>query len=373
MRVPFTDLKSHHAPIKEELSRAFREVIESGEFAGGPFVEKFEADFANYCGTKYAVGVGTGTDALWLTMAAMGIGPGDEVITVPMSFIATAEAISFTGAKPVFVDIDPKTYTMDPEMLGKAISRKTRAIVPVHLFGQSADMDPIIRFAKEHGLKVIEDAAQSHGAEYGGRKVGSIGHAGCFSFYPGKNLGAIGEAGMVVTDDEELAGRINLLKDHGQPRKYHHSVIGWNSRMDAIQGAALSIKLRYLDNGNQIRQNIAMRYDQSLAVLDDLIVPLRGDKRTHVFHVYAIQIRNRSRLTTTFNKNGIGYGMHYPVPIHLQPAYRFLGHQRGAFPVSEQCAETFVSLPIYPELDSTQVDIVVGAVNQASETCLTAR
>ncbi|MEO5715674.1 MAG: DegT/DnrJ/EryC1/StrS family aminotransferase [Luteolibacter sp.] len=372
MKVPFTDLKAQHAPIKEELCRAFEKVIDSGEFAGGPFVAKFERDFAAYCGTKHAVGVGSGTDALRLTLAAMGVGPGDEVITVPMSFIATAEAISLTGAKPVFVDIDPTTYTMNPELLRKVLSGKTKAIVPVQLFGQAADMDPILTFAREHGLRVIEDAAQSHGAEYGGRKVGSLGDAGCFSFYPAKNLGAIGEAGAVVTDDAALAEKIRVLRDHGQSAKHHHTLIGWNGRMDEIQGAALGIKLRDLDSGNASRRSHAAEYERLLSGVEGIVLPATGHNRSHVFHVHAIRSADRKSLTRVLDENGIGYGIHYPTPIHLQPAYQFLGHSRGAFPVSELCADTFLSLPVFPELNQAQIETVAAAVTQASAICLTA-
>ncbi len=373
MKVPFTDLKAHHAPIKEELCRAFEKIIDSGEFTGGPFVAKFEKDFAAYCGTRHSVGVGSGTDALRLTLAAMGVGPGDEVITVPMSFIATAEAISLTGAKPVFVDIDPATYTMNPDLLRKALSRKTKVIVPVQLFGQAADMEPILAFARDHGLRLIEDAAQSHGAEYGGRKIGSLGDAGCFSFYPAKNLGAIGEAGAVVTDDDTLAEKIRTLRDHGQSRKHHHSMIGWNGRMDEIQGAALSTKLRYLDSGNAARRRHAAEYARLLSGVEGIVLPVIGRNRSHIFHIHAIRSADRGNLMRVLDERGIGYGIHYPTPIHLQPAYQFLGHQRGAFPVSENCADTFLSLPVFPELAQAQIETVAAAVTEASTSRLTAR
>lgn len=372
MKVPLIDLQVHHAPIKDELCRAFEMLIDSGEFVGGALVAGFENDFATYCGTQHAVGVASGTDALRLTLAAMGVGPGDEVITVPMSFIATAEAISLTGAMPVFVDIDPATYTMDAGLLSKALSRKTKAIIPVQLFGQAADMDQILAFARTHGLRVIEDAAQSHGAEYGGHKVGSLGDAGCFSFYPAKNLGALGEAGAVVTDDDELAQKIRTLRDHGQSRKYHHKVVGCNARMDEIQGAALSIKLRHLDRCNSLRRSHAAAYRRLLSGLEDIVLPVTGPNRSHVFHVHAIRSADRAHLTRVLDESGIGYGIHYPTPIHLQPAYQFLGHQRGAFPVSERCAETFLSLPIFPELMTSQIETVVAAVIEATASCLTA-
>src|SRR5207249_9086709 len=253
MKVPYLDLKSHHAPLRDEFERAIRDVIDSGIFASGPAVTRFEEAFARFCECDHAVGLGSGTEAVWLALIACGVEPGDEVITVPTTFMATAEAITYCGAKPVFVDVDERTYTMDPRALANVLTSRTKAIVPVHLFGQTADMNPILKFAGQHGLVVIEDAAQAHGAEYKNRPAGSMGEIGCFSFYPGKNLGALGEAGAVVTDNLELADKIRVLRDHGQARKYHHTIVGWNCRMDAIQGACLAIKLRYLDRGNELR------------------------------------------------------------------------------------------------------------------------
>src|SRR5213593_3014279 len=273
MKVPFLDLKAHHAPLIDEFDGAIREVIESNAFAGGPFVERFEQEFAAYCGSKYAIGVGNGTDALWLTLLALGIGEGDEVITVPSTFIATAEAITYCKARPVFVDVDQNTFTMNPAELEKALTDRTKAIIPVHLFGQPADMDPILEFARTHGLFVIEDAAQAHGAEYKGRKAGTMGDAGCFSFYPGKNLGALGEAGAVVTNDAELRKKIQMLRDHGQARKYHHTLVGWNCRMDGIQAAILSIKLSHLDKANSLRRKHALEYNQAFAGIDEVLTP----------------------------------------------------------------------------------------------------
>ncbi len=257
MKVPFLDLKAQNDPIRSEVLASIEDVIAQGAFAGGPFVSKFEGEFAAFCETKRAVGVGNGTDALWFALLALGVGPGDEVITVPHTFMATAEAISFTGAKPVFVDVDERTYTLDPTLLEQAITPRTKVVIPVHLYGQMADMDPIMAIAGKHNLWVVEDACQAHGAEYKGRRAGSIGHAGCFSFYPGKNLGAFGEAGAVVTNDPSLADKIQILRDHGQERKYHHGMIGWNGRMDGIQAAVLSIKLRQLQKGNDLRRERA--------------------------------------------------------------------------------------------------------------------
>jgi len=359
MQVPFLDLKAHHDSMRGELETAIREVMDSNAFAGGPFVAKFEQDFATYCGVADAIGVGNGTDALWLSMLALGIGAGDEVITVPMTFMATAEAISYSGAKPVFVDIDERTYTLDPDLLERAISPRTKAIIPVHLFGQAADMDAILEIARRRGLPVIEDACQAHGAEYRGRKTGSIGTAGCFSFYPGKNLGALGEAGAVVTNNEELRNKIQMLRDHGQAKKYHHALIGWNARMDGIQGAALRVKLKHLDRANQARRANARFYDQHLAEVEEVILPTEAEYARHVYHLYVVRVQDRERVLQAMANRGIACGIHYPIPVHLQEAYRFLGHRKGSFPVAERCAEEFLSLPMYPELTTTQLGAVV--------------
>src|SRR5438067_10456875 len=296
IRVPFLDLNSHHAAVRSELDRAIREVIDSGAFAGGPFVEKFEADFASYCGCRYAVGVGSGTEALWLSLLAHGIGPGDEVITVSHTFMATAEAVTYSGARPVFVDVNEATYTMDPAGLEEALSPRTTAIIPVHLFGQPADMDPILEFARKHDLFVIEDAAQAHGAEYIGRKVGTLGDAGCFSFYPGTKLGAFGEAGAVVTDNAELQEKVRILRDHGQTRKYHHTMVGWNCRMDGIQAAVLRVKLQHLDRGNSLRRAHALQYKEALDGLDEVVKPFEASFARHVYHVYAIRVQERDEV-----------------------------------------------------------------------------
>jgi dTDP-4-amino-4,6-dideoxygalactose transaminase len=365
MNVPFLDLKAHHAPMLEEINSAIRRVIDNSAFAGGPFVAEFEDEFAAYCDAKYAMGVGNGTDALWFALLALGVGPGDEVITVPNSFMATAEAISFCGAKPVFVDVDERTYTMDPSRLQKALTARTKAIIPVHLFGQPADMDPILEFARKHGLSVVEDAAQAHGAVYKGRKVGTLGDAACFSFYPGKNLGAFGEAGGIVTNSEELRDKVRILRDHGQVRKYHHAMVGWNGRMDGIQGAVLKIKLRYLEKGNQLRRSHAARYDLAFQDVEAVITPYRGKNVEHVYHVYALRVQNRDEAMRSLADNGIGSAVHYPVPIHLQEAYRDLGYARGAFPIAERCATEFLSLPMFPELTGAQLDLVSDGVKEA--------
>jgi dTDP-4-amino-4,6-dideoxygalactose transaminase len=365
MNVPFLDLKSHHAPLRDEINGAIQDVIEAAAFAGGPFVARFESDFAAYCNCRYAIGVGSGTEALWLTLLALGIGTGDEVITVPNTFMATAEAITYCGAKPVFVDVDEHKYTMDPAALQESITPRTKAIIPVHLFGQPADIDPIRSIASENGLFLIEDACQAHGAEYKGQKVGSFGDAACFSFYPGKNLGALGEAGAVVTNSSALEEKIKILRDHGQACKYHHSMIGWNCRMDGIQAAVLQIKLRHLERANQLRRSHAAQYNRALGIVEEVVTPVQAMYAWHVYHVYAIRVPDRDDLMRLLADKGIGCGVHYPIPIHLQPAYRNLGYERGAFPITERCATEFVSLPMFPELTPDQIETVAESVKEA--------
>src|SRR5437588_2666790 len=365
MKVPFLDLKSNHAPLRDEFERAIRDVIASGRFAGGPAVTRFEEAFAQFCECDHAVGLGSGTEAVWLALIACGVGPGDEVITVPTTFMATAEAITYCGAKPVFVDVDEHTYTMDPTALGGALTSRTKAVVPVHLFGQTADMDPIVKFAHQHGLFVIEDAAQAHGAEYKGKRAGSMGDIGCFSFYPGKNLGALGEAGAVVTNDEKVRDKIRSLRDHGQVRKYQHTMIGSNCRMDAIQGACLEIKLRHLERGNELRRKHAQQYNDGFRGLNEVVPPTEADYARHIYHVYAIRVQGRGGIIRQLEDKGVGYGVHYPIPIHLQEAYAGLGYERGAFPVSEMAAGEFLSLPMYPELREDQIDFVIETVTEA--------
>jgi dTDP-4-amino-4,6-dideoxygalactose transaminase len=363
--VPFLDLKSHHAPLRGEFIGAIQEVIDAAAFAGGPFVARFEADFAAYCDCPHAIGVGSGTEALWLTLLALGIRPGDDVITVPNTFMATAEAITYCGARPVFVDVDEHTYTMDPAALEDAITARTKAIIPVHLFGQPADMDPILEIARDQGVYVIEDACQAHGAEYKGQKVGTFGDAACFSFYPGKNLGAFGEAGAVVTRNTALQERIRIFRDHGQVRKYQHTMVGWNCRMDGIQAAILRIKLRFLERSNQLRRFHAAHYDEALDGIEELVTPAQAECVRHVYHIYAIRVHDRDEVIRLLAEKGVGCGVHYPVPIHLQEAYRGLGYQPGAFPISERCANEFISLPIFPELTLAQVEMVAQSVKEA--------
>jgi dTDP-4-amino-4,6-dideoxygalactose transaminase len=362
MKVPFLDLKAQYETLKTEILSEIQKVLENTAFAGGPFVKAFEDAFAGFCECKHAVGVGNGTDALWAALVALGVGPGDEVITVPNTFIATVEAISFCGAKPVFVDIEQKTYNMDPTLLEQAITPRTKAVIPVHLFGHMADMDTIMRVAKQHNLFVIEDASQAHGAEYKGRKAGSMGDIGCFSFYPGKNLGAYGEAGAVVTNNQALAEKVRMFRDHGQSKKYYHDMIGWNARMDGIQGAVLGVKLKYLPGWTEARRNNAALYNKMISTLAGIKTPAESENAKHVYHIYPILVKNREALIAHLDKKGISSGIHYPVPVHLTDAYKFLGHKKGDFPVSEQCADKLVSLPMYPELTKNQIKYIVDSI-----------
>ncbi len=365
IEVPFLDLGAHHSPIRSELMDAIHEVVESNAYAGGPFVERFEHAFAQYCQTKYAVGVGSGTESLWLALKAKGIGPGDEVITVPNSFFATAEAISHTGAKPVFIDVSNETLTMDPALLEAAITHRTKAVIPVHLFGQPANLDSILEIAKRHELFVLEDAAQAAGAEYKGRRVGSLGDCASFSFYPGKNLGALGEAGALTTNDAALAQRLRILRDHGQAEKNEHSEIGWNARMDGIQAAALHVKLKHLDQSNEKRRAHAAIYTELLGTHPRIETPSEPTSAEQIFHVYAVRIPNRDQTLDTLAKDGIQCFIHYPVPIHLQSAYQHLGYAKGDFPASEESASQLLSLPMYPELAREQIVHVAESLRAA--------
>jgi len=360
--IPFLNLKTQHQALKSEILAAVSEVLDSTAFAGGPYVAKFEEEFAAYCGTTHSVAVGNGTDALWFALLALGIGPGDEVITVPNTFIATAEAITYCGAKPVFVDVDEETYTMDPRLIERAITTRTKAIIPVHLYGQMADMDRILEVARKHGLAVIEDACQAHGAEYKGRKAGSLGDVGCFSFYPGKNLGACGEGGGCVTNNLELKNKMAMFRDHGQAKKYYHSVVGWNGRMDGIQGAILSIKLKHLNSWTEARRAHARGYNEAFAHVHGVLTPKEAAQRKHVYHLYVLRVRNRDRVLKSLAERGVSCGIHYPVPLHLQDAYASLGIPRGSFPVAERCAEEIMSLPMFPELTSSDIHTVVNSL-----------
>ncbi len=363
-KVPFVDLKKQYEIIRDEIREAIEKVIEQTAFSGGHFVAQFENEFSNFCGCANTIGVGSGTEALWLSLHTLGITQGDEVITVPNTFIATAEAISFAGAQPVFVDIEENTYNMNTTLLEAAITPRTKAIIPVHLFGQMADMDPIMGVAKKYGLFVIEDACQAHGAEYKRRKAGSMGDLGCFSFYPGKNLGAYGEAGAIVTNNAEWANKMKIFRDQGQMKKYHHSMIGWNARMDGIQGAILSVKLKQLPKWNEMRRKHAQMYNILLKDTRSIVLPCEVEYAKHIYHIYAIRVQDRDSLIASLAKEEIYCGIHYPIPIHLQEAYQFLGLKEGSFPVAEQCAKEFVSLPMFPELTKEQIEYIVEAIKR---------
>ena len=366
MKVCFLDLKEQHRGLAGELREAMDRVLESGWFALGPEVEAFEEEFARYLGCRYCVGLNSGTAALHLSLLALGIGPGDEVITVPFTFIATVEAITAVGAHPVFVDVDPVSCTMDSRKVEAAITTRTRAIIPVHLCGQAAEMQRLITIAEQRNIALIEDACQAHGAEYQGRKVGNFGAAGCFSFYPSKNLGSCGEGGAVTTNDAALAERVRMLRNHGSLGKFDHDFPGFNFRMESLQGAVLSAKLKHLDEWNDARRALARRYDQSLA--DTAVTaPTEMPYARHVYHLYAIQSQERDQLREALAAQGIETGLHYPAPVHLEKAYRHLNHQVGDFPVSERLARNSLSLPIYPELSPESVDYVASAIRQFYE------
>ena len=362
--IPFVDLKSQYHSVKEEVDAAVARVLESGQFVLGPEVAAFEEEFAAYCHARHGVAVNSGTSALHLALLAAGIGPGDEVITVSFTFVATAAAIHYAGAKPVFVDIEPESYTIDVTQIESAITERTKAIIPVHLYGQAADMDSILEIARAHNLIVIEDAAQAHGAEYKGRRAGSMGHMGCFSFYPGKNLGAYGEGGMVVTSNPEYARVIAMLRDWGQERKYHHTVKGYNYRMEAMQAAILRAKLRHLEQWTECRRANAARYDKLLAN-SEVQAPAALPHNRHVYHVYSVRSDDRDDLQQTLQEQGIQTGIHYPVPVHLQKAYADPECRPGDLPCSERAAGEVLSLPMYAELSESQIDAVCSAIPEA--------
>jgi dTDP-4-amino-4,6-dideoxygalactose transaminase len=359
--VPVLDLKAQYAGLRDELARVVRDVMDSTTYILGPKVAAFEEAFAAYLGVKHCVGVNSGTSALHLALIGAGVGPGDEVITVPMTFVATSWAVSYTGATPVYVDVDPMTYTMDPAQVEKRITPRTKAILPVHLYGQPADLEPLLDIGKRHGIPVVEDAAQSHGAEYQGRKAGTLGQSGCFSFYPGKNLGAAGEAGAIVTNDDGLAARFRALRDHAQEKRYHHNELGFNYRMDGLQGAVLGVKMKYLEGWTNARRAHAARYQELLAGLP-VQVPAEAAGRRHVWHLFVVLHRERERLQQMLQARGIHTGLHYPIPLHLQKAYQHLGHRAGDFPAAERIGRECLTLPLYPEMTAKQQDRVAEAL-----------
>ena len=347
--IPLLDLKAQYRTIQSEIREAIDRVLESSQFVLGSEVAAFEEEFAAYCGAKHGIAVSSGTSALHLAMLAAGVGPGDEVITVPFTFVASVAAITYTGAQPVFVDIDPKSYTMNASQIERAISKKTKAILPVHLYGQPADMDPIMEIAKRHKLAVIEDAAQAHGAKYKGKRVGVIGELGCFSFYPSKNLGAYGEGGIVVTNNPEHARSIRMLRSWGEEKRYYHEIRGFNARMEGFQGAILRVKLRHLEKWNNARRNHAARYNELLRE-SGVQTPAEMPYAEHVYHVYAIRARQRELVQKSLADAGIQSATHYPEPVHLMKPYADLGYHAGQFSESEQMAKEELSLPMYPEL-----------------------
>lgn len=362
--IPFVDLHAQYRSIKPEIDAAIARVLESGQFVLGDEVAAFEREFASYCGVAHGIAVNSGTSALHLALVAAGVGPGDEVVTVPFTFVATAAAIEYSGARPVFVDVSADSLTMDPAQLDAAITSRTKAVIPVHIYGQPADMDPIRAIAARHGLRVIEDAAQAHGARYRGRAAGGLGDLACFSFYPSKNLGAYGEGGLVATDNAEHAARVRTLRDWGQQTKYVHEMRGFNARMEGFQGAILRVKLRHLPDWTEARRRVARRYHERLADTG-LALPREMPYATHVYHLYTVRLNERDALQAALRAEGIATGLHYPIPVHLQPAYADLGYRAGAFPVAERAAADVLSLPVFPEMTDQQVDVVAAAVRRA--------
>ena len=363
MHIPLVDLQAQFSSIKHEVMPALERVLEQMQLYLGPQGQQFEQAFASYCGCDYGIGLSNGTDALALALRACNIGPGDEVITVSHTFIATMEAIALVGATPIFIDVDPETYTMDWRQLESALTERTRVIIPVHLYGHPVEMQPVMDFAKAHGLRVIEDASQAHGATYQGQRVGSFGDIACFSLYCSKNLGAYGEAGICVTNDGELAETLRMLRDHGSRTRYTHELIGVNARMDELQAAILNVKMAYLDTWNAQRQAHAQAYSQHLQGIVEQ-VPVVRPWASHVFYVYVVQVSERDRFRKSLEQAGVATGIHYPIPIHLQPACRHYGYTRGMLPITEASCERIVSLPMYPEMTEQQVEMVVDAVKQ---------
>jgi len=369
----FLDLTAQYKSIKKEIDKAVKRVLDSSVFIGGKEVEEFEKEVARFCGVKYAIGVNSGTDALFLSLKALDINSGDEVITTPFTFIATAGIIANCGARPVFVDIDPGTFNIDPPKIEKAITKKTKAILPVHLFGQMADMDEIMRIAKKHKLYVVEDAAQAIGAEYKKKKAGTMGDLGCFSFFPSKNLGACGDGGMIVTNNEKLAERIRLLKNHGSSskEKYLNLIIGTNSRLDALQAAILRVKLKYLAKWSSERARKADYYSKNLREIGDIIVPKISSDRSHIFHQYTMRTKFRDRFQKYLRERGIPTMIYYPLSLHLQPAFKYLKYKKGDFSESEKTTKEVLSLPIYPELKRKDQDYIIQKIKEFYESYLT--
>ncbi|NOR45337.1 MAG: aminotransferase class V-fold PLP-dependent enzyme [Candidatus Delongbacteria bacterium] len=362
MNIQMMDLKRQYAEIKDEVQPKVLEILEGGWYVGGPEVKNFEEKAAEYVGVKHAIGCANGTDALQISMMAAGIKAGDEVITTPFTFIATAETIKILGAVPVFVDVDKDTYNIDPALIEAAITDKTKAIIPVHLYGQAADMDPIMQIAEKHNLVVIEDNAQGIGAKYKGKMLGSLGHMATVSFYPAKNLGAAGDGGLILTNDDEFAAQIRIIANHGQNERYKHQVVGVNSRLDAIQAGILSIKLKRLDGWNNKRRVVAEKYKDKLK--DVALVPYEDKDNYHIYHQFSIQLENRDELQKFLFDNKIPNAIHYPIPLHLQVAFENLGLGKGSFPISEKIAENIISLPMHPDLSDEEINFITDKVKE---------
>ncbi len=365
MSIPFIDFKEQNRLIQTEVDLGFKKVMEKGDFILGEQAHMFEESFSKYCEAQYGVGVNSGTDALHLAMAALDIQDGDEVIVPTHTFIATALCVSFCRAKPVFVDIEDDTYNIDPKAIEKAITKKTKAIIPVHIYGQPANMDEIIAIARKHGIKIVEDAAQAHGSRYKGKRVGSLGDVACFSFYPTKSLGACGDAGMIVTNDKAIYEKALMLRDYGRKGRYEHKIKGTNSRLDTIQAVVLNAKLKHLDQWNEMRAKNAAYYAELLKPLTGVVAPITKSDRTHVFQTYAIRLPNRDKVMTSLQAKGIGALIHYPISLHLQEAYAELGYKRGSFPIAEKVADEILSLPMFPHMNKEQIETVVGALKES--------
>lgn len=362
MNVPLVDLQEQYRRISAQLDEAVHRIVSKGDFILGGDLESFESEFATYCGVHYGVGVDSGASALEMALRAFDIGRGDEVITVSHTFVATVSAIVWAGASPVLVDIDPKTFNIDPDKIEAVITQHTKAILPVHLYGRVADMHAVQAIAKKHGLLVIEDACQAHGARLDGRRAGSMSNAACFSFYPGKNLGAFGDAGMVVTDDAAVAEKLRLLRNYGQKRKNRHDLLGYNRRMDNLHAAVLRVKLRHLDEWNEQRRGAARLYDELLGALEWVQLPVAPEGESHVYHLYVARHPRRDELAIHLQNNGVSSGFHYPIPVHLQPCYDWLEMRHGVLPHTERAASTVISLPIFPEISKEQIEYVSSLI-----------
>lgn len=364
MNVPFIDFSQQYEKVKDEIDRGLKSVFQKGNFILGEEEKQFEQDFAKYCDAKYGVGVNSGTDALSLAMAALGIARGDEVILPTFTFIATALCVSYVGATPVFVDIENDTYNLDPEQLSRAITPRTKAIIPVHIYGQPSNMTEICAIASKHNIAVVEDAAQAHGATYKGKKVGSLGDLACFSFYPTKSLGAFGDGGMVVTNRQDICEKVLMLRDYGRRGRYDHVIKGHNSRLDTVQAVVLAAKLKHLDVWNKMRSDAAKQYALALKRVPGVQAPTLREDRTHVYQTYAVRLENRDRVCEALQKKGIGVLIHYPIPIHLQEAYKELNYKKGDFPVSEKLSQEVLSLPMFPHITKEQIEYVSDSLKE---------